>query len=212
MAEELQHLIDRIHREAIDKAEKEAGLILAQAKEKAAALVKEAEAQAAARLEKADRDSQVFVERSARTLEQAARDLLITVGQGIEHIVQDIVGDATGQALGTDTLQQMMLKIAQAYAEKAGAESRIEFLIGEKDQAAVVKYFANQYRHHLVKGLTIRTDNGVLKGFRVMLKDEQVSHDFTQPAIAEALANFLRPHLAEVVHRAARGTSNGKPA
>ena len=54
MAEELQHLIDRIQKEAVQAAEDKAGHILSQAKEKAAAMVKEAEAKAKASLAKAD--------------------------------------------------------------------------------------------------------------------------------------------------------------
>jgi V/A-type H+-transporting ATPase subunit E len=212
MAEELKHLIERIQKEAVDKSEKDAAQIVAQAKEKAASVVKDAEAKAKAILEKAERDSQVFVERSQRTLEQAARDLLITVGQGIENILEDIVGEAVKDAMDAEMLKQMMLKIAQVYATQGGAESRIEFLIGEKDQAQIVQFFADQYRQHLVQGLTIRAESGIAGGFRVALKDGHIFHEFTKPAIAEALCNFLRPHLAEIVHRAAREAGDGDQA
>ena len=87
--------------------------------------LKDAEAAAKARLEKAEKDSEVYVERSSRTLEQAARDLLIGVGQAIENIIQEIVSVSTDQALDPDTLKRMMVKMAEAYAEKNGAESRI---------------------------------------------------------------------------------------
>ena len=212
MAMELEHLISKINQEGVEKGEKEAAEILARAKERAAAIVAEAEAAAKAHLAKAERDSEVYVERSARSLEQAARDLLIGVGQSIETMIQDIATSATDEALDPRTLKRMMVKMAQAYAEKNGTESRIELLIGEQDQAEIVKFFARQYRRRLVSGLNITIDHGVRKGFRVVLENERVYHDFSKPAIAEALANFLRPHLAEIVHRAARATSNGGKA
>lgn len=208
MAMELEHLISKINQEGVEKGEKAATEILARAKERAAAIVAEAEAAAKAHMAKAERDSEVYVERSARSLEQAARDLLIGVGQSIENMIQDIVATATDEALDPKTLKRMMVKMAQAYAEKNGTESSIELLIGEKDQAEILKFFARQYRRRLVSGLTINVDHDVRKGFRVVLENERVYHDFTKPAIAEALANFLRPHLAEIVHRAARATSN----
>jgi V/A-type H+-transporting ATPase subunit E len=209
MAEQLEHLIERIHKEAVQKSEAEAAGIVARAREKAAAMVKEAEAQAQALLEKAERDSHVFVERSSRTLEQAARDLLITVGQGVENILADIMGEATDASLDPDTLKKMIVAIAQAYARTNGNEQRIEFLISEKDQAELVRFFADQYRQKLVRGIDIHADNEVLRGFKVRLSESGVAHDFTRKAIAEALAHFLRPHLAEIVHRAAREASNG---
>jgi V/A-type H+-transporting ATPase subunit E len=193
MAIELQHLIDRINQEAVEKGEQEANRIVARA------------------LEKAEKDSEVFVERSTRTLEQAARDLLISVGQAVENIIADIVSDATDEALDPDTLKRMMVKMAQAYAERNGTESRIEVLVGKEDQSELVRFFARQYRHRLVRGLNIRADAGVRRGFRVILDNDRVHHDFTRPAIAEALGNFLRPHLAEIVFRAARAASSSEP-
>lgn len=212
MAMELEHLISKINQEGVEKGEKEAAEILARARERAAAIVAEAEAAAKAHMAKAERDSEVYVERSTRSLEQAGRDLLIGVGQSIESMIQDIVTTATDEALDPRTLKRMMVKMAQAYAEKNGTESSIELLIGEQDQAEILKFFAREYRRRLVSGLNIHVDHDVRKGFRVVLENERVYHDFTKPAIAEALANFLRPHLAEIVHRAARATSNGGKA
>jgi V/A-type H+-transporting ATPase subunit E len=212
MAEELQHLIDRIRKEAIGEAEAQAEKLVAQARERAATLVRDAEQKAAAHLAKAEEDAKLFAERSTRTIEQAARDLLITVGQGVENILQDIVGGALDAAMTPDVIERMLVKIAEGYCLRGGAESRVEFLIAEKDQDEIVRYFADQYRQHLVHGVSIRTDNGVLRGFRVALKDGHVYHDFTKPAIAEALGNFLRPHLAEIVHRAAREAGGGGAA
>ncbi|TRZ99351.1 MAG: hypothetical protein D4R84_02205 [Rhodocyclaceae bacterium] len=206
---ELKHLIDQINQEGVEKGEKEAAEILARAKVHAATIVSEAEAAAKALKEKAERDSEVYVERSTRSLEHAARDLLIGVGQSIENMIQDIVATETDEALDPKTLKRMMVKMAQAYAEKNGAESRIELLIGEKDQAEIVRFFARQYRRWLVGGVNISIDPDVRKGFRVVLENERIYHDFTKPAIAEALTNFLRPHLAEIIHRAARGPSGG---
>ena len=213
MAEELQHLIDRIRKEAIAEAEAEANHLVSQARDKAAQLVKEAEDQAKAHLAKAEKEVEVFVRRSKRTLEQAARDVLITVGQGIENILHDIVNETLDEALDADLIQQMLLKIAESYCARQEKESRIEYLISEADQNAIVRFFSEEYRKQLIQGVQIHTDNGILKGFRVSFKDEHVYHDFTRPAIAEALGQFLRQHLSEIVHRAARDASEteGQP-
>ncbi|MBP7275828.1 MAG: ATPase [Kiritimatiellae bacterium] len=208
MAEELQHLIDRIHREAIEKSEQESARILSQAKERAAVIVRDAAAEAKRRIEQADRDAQVYAERSTRTIEQAARDLLISVGQGVEDILEDIIADAVDQAMDTDTLKKMLVTLAEAYVKAGGGEQRIVMLIPEKDQQEIITFFAGQYRQKLIHGVDIRTDRNIVKGFKVRMLDHQVEHHFTREAIAESLAHFLRPHLAEIVHRAAQEASN----
>lgn len=207
MVEELQHLIDRIKQEGVETAEQQGAQIVAKAKEKAAAIVKEAEQKAKTFLEDAERNSEAFTERSTKTLEQAARDLLISVGQGVENILADIVADSVEKALSIDTLKQMLVKMAEAYAAHQGNESRIDLLISPQDKEELIRYFAEQYRQRLLSGVELHVDNEIFKGFKVSFVDDHVYHDFTREAIAESLTNFLRPQLAEIVHRVAQQDS-----
>lgn len=213
MAEELQHLIERIQREAVDTGEQEATRIVARAQEKAAALVRDAEQQAAARLEKAEQDAKQFTERSLQTLRQASRDLLITVGQGVENIVGRLAVEAAQEALTISTVQQMLVKLAEAYVGRSDRDRRIDVLLNPAEQAQLVAFFKDRYHDALQSGIEIRGDERVLKGFRVSFDAGHLTHNFTQEAIAEALANFLRPHLAEIVYQVARegGKGGGAP-
>ncbi len=205
MAEELQHLIERIQTEAVDKAKSEADTILSDAHQKAASIVREAEEKASSLLEKAGQDAQEYTVRSKKALEQAARDLLITVGQGVENVMADMVSDAVNEALTVDVLKQMMVKISEAYAAGDGGE-RIEFMISKDDQKELLAFFTERYRQHMMHGIEIHTDNEVLKGFKVGMENGRVYQDFTNEAIAEALSHFLRPHLAEIVSKVANRT------
>jgi len=206
MAEELQPLLDQIRKEGVDKAEAEAAEILSQAKEQAAKSVRDAEAKAKELVAKAETDSEVFTQRSIATLEQAARDVLITVGQGIGNIISELVAESVDQALGVEVLEKIMVSMAASCAEQHG-ETRIELLLNESDQAELVKYYASKYSDKMVEGLELHVDNEILKGFKVSFADDHVYLDFTQEAIAEALTAFLRPKLAEIVGRVAQGAA-----
>ena len=206
MAEELQPLLDQIRKEGVEKADAEAAEILAKAKEKAAQTVRDAEAKAKELVAKAETDAEVFTQRSIATLEQSARDLLITVGQGIENIISEIVAESTTDALNTEVLEQMLVNMAQSCAEKQG-ETRIEMLVSEADQKELVKFFAAKYSDKMSHGIELHVDSEILKGFKVSFADDHAYLDFTQEAIAEALTAFLRPKLAEIVGRVAQGAA-----
>ncbi len=203
MAEELQPLLEQIRKEGVAKARAEADQILSQAKEQAARAVREAEGKANALVAKAESDAEIYTERSNASLEQAARDLLITVGQGIENIISDIIGESVEEALKVEVLEQMMIKMAQSCGEKLG-ETRIELLISEADQNELVKFFVDKYREKMVHGIELHVDNEILKGFKVSFTDDHVYLDFTQEAISDALTTFLRPKLGEIVSRVAK--------
>ncbi len=203
MAEELQPLLEQIRKEGVEKAQKEASELLGQAKEKAAQIVRDAEAKAKDLVAKAESDAEIYTQRSTATLEQAARDVLITVGQGIENIISELVAESTKEALKIEVLEQMMVKMAEACAASHG-ETRIELLVGEADQKDMVRFFADKYREKMIHGIELHTDKEILKGFKVSFADDHVYLDFTQEAIAESLTAFLRPKLAEIVGRVAK--------
>ncbi len=202
MAEELQHLIERIRKEGVESGEKAAESLVAEAKQKAAKIVADAQKQAKDLVAKAETDSAAFAERGRATLQQAARDLLISVGGAIGKVVGGIVEAKVGAALTPDLMAQMLLKLAEAYAKDGGAGGMVAML-GEADAAAVKAAFAKEYQNKLAAGIQIESDREIFQGFRAGAKDGQVFHDFTKEAIAESLANFLRPELAQIVKKAA---------
>ena len=202
MAEELQHLIERIRKEGVESGEKAAESLVAEAKQKAAKIVADAQKQAKDLVAKVETDAAAFAERGQATLRQAARDLLISVGGAIGKVVGGIVEAKVGAALTPDLMAQMLLKLAEAYAKDGGAGGMVAML-GEADAAAVKAAFAKEYQNKLAAGIQIESDREIFQGFRAGAKDGQVFHDFTKEAIAESLANFLRPELAQIVKKAA---------
>ncbi len=202
MAEELQHLIDRIQREAVDTGEQQAARIVAQARDKAAAIVKDAETQAATLIEKAKIDAQQFTLRGQQALAQAARDLLITVGAGVEKIFSKLVSDAVDEAMDAATLQSMLEKIVDHYL--AGSAGAVDVWLNEADRSAISQLFQRRFAAELAKGLTVTVDPRTAKGFKIRLRDKHIEHDFSREAIADSVSAFLRPALAETVYKIAR--------
>lgn len=198
MAEELKHLIEQIQKEGVEKAEQQAETIISQAKEKAAKIVKEAEQKAHETLLKAKNESEAFAERSVKTLEQAARDLLITVGQGCEKVVTAVLGKEVDGALSGDLLQNMILRVIEQ--NKGGS---IELGVSEADKAALAAFCAAQAKQS-GKDIALNSDSEILSGFKVGFKDKNVYLDFTGEAVANALGSFLRPELSKTVSGIAR--------
>jgi len=214
MSEQLQHLIERIQREAVEKAENEAARITADADEKAADLIRKAQEKAEAIARSAEKEAEASEARGRRALEQAARDLLIQVEQGVDGILSTVVSRAVDEALGPELVAQMLVKMAEAYAAHAGEETRLEALISPADQKKIVSVFMARYREQLTEGVDIRVDPELEKGFTVSVEGGRVKHDFSREAISEALTSFLRPKLAELLPRSGDevdGQDRGEP-
>ncbi len=197
MAEELKHLIEQIQKEGVEKADEQANTIISQAKEKAAKIVAEAEKKAYESLLKAKNESDAFSERSVKTLEQAARDLLITVGQGCEKVVAEVLGKEVDKALSGDLLQKMVSSVVEQGSDD------IELSVSENDKAALATYCAELAKKS-GQEIKLVSDSEILSGFKVGFKKKNVYLDYTGEAVANALAAFLRPELAKTVSAVAR--------
>lgn len=201
MSEDLQALMERIQGDALQKAQTKADEILAQAKQKADAILKDAQTQASNTLRKAEEDSKVFAERGARSLEQAARDVLIGVGQSVEKILLGILDMAVAGAVDAATLQKLIVSVATA--QVAGTKATLA--LSPEDHAKLASVITSQFKKTLGNGIEVVSENGMHGGFRLILQDGRLSHEFTKKAIADALAQVLRPQIAAVVNSVALG-------
>ena len=197
MAEELKHLIEQIQKEGVEKADEQANTIISQAKERAATIVAEAEEKAYESLLKAKNESEAFAERSVKTLEQAARDLLITIDQGCENVIAEVLGKEVDKALSGDLLQKMVASVV----EQGGGD--IELSVSENDKVALATYCAELAKKS-GQEIELASDSEILSGFKVGFKGKNVYLDYTGEAVANALATFLRPELAKTVSAVAR--------
>lgn len=203
MDQELQSLLTRIRSEGVEQAQVQAAEILSAAQEKARATARSAEEQATEIIAAAERDSQAFTERSRKTLDQLARDFLISVQNSLEALFIASVQQVVGEALTPETMAQMMIRLAEAYGKSELRESRIELLVSPEDQEEFIKLVMGSYREQLDRGVEIRPQGSIRKGFKVAFPEDKLYHDFTQEAISASLSQLLKPPLKEIVQRAA---------
>ena len=188
MAEELQHLIDRIRSEGVEKAETKSSEIVTAAQGEAAKIVEDAKAEAAKIVAKAEQDADVFTVRSTQALEQAGRDLLLTVGKGVEQIFNALLKDVVAEALDAKLIADLIGKLAEEGATVKVSED-------------VLKVLQSQFADKLKTGIDLGAEQEILAGFKLVEKEGTAYRDFTDDALVEALAEFLRPQLAEILKK-----------
>jgi V/A-type H+/Na+-transporting ATPase subunit E len=203
MAEELQSLLERIHKDGIRKAEAEAAKVTAEATRQAEALLQEARHQAQSIVAKAEQTAQSFDERARKSIEQAARDVILAVGQSVSGLFAGIAREEVASALTGDTLRRLLTTVVEAYCTPDSAR-QVELRVTPAQKQEIVDYLSTRFAGQMRQGLTVTADPAVGSGFRVSLTGQNIQHDFTRDAIAESLTQYLRPELAEIVRSAAR--------
>jgi len=199
MSEELQSLLDRIEKDGVDKANAQADEIVKNAEAKAAELVKQAESDAAALLAKAEEDSKAFEVRSAKALDQAARDVILSVEQSVAAIFARIAAEEVAKALDTETIRGCITTLIESYVKADAENTRLAIALSDQQKADVVAYLSQKFQAQLNDGVTIAGSDVIGAGFKVAVTDKEVEHDFTGEAVADALGSLLRTDLATIV-------------
>jgi V/A-type H+-transporting ATPase subunit E len=200
MAENLQNLLNRIQQDGVEKANAEAESIVSKAKQEAAELIRSAEELKASMIAEAERESRTFAERGEKALQQAARDVVLSIGDALDRTLGGVIDSRLGKAMTDDVLKQMIVKVVEAYS--SSGSSGAEIALSTEDEEKLSSFFMNELATAVREGCVIRGDGKITSGFRVSMAEGHVSHDFTGEAIGDALARLVRPHLAEVTRRA----------
>ena len=204
MTEELQSLLDRIQKDGVAKAREQAEAIEVDAKAQAQELLEKARAEAEEIKRTAEKEAEDSQSRANIAIQQAARDLIISLGDSIQQVLQSIVHTKVEEALAGDTLERVLLTAVKAYTESESGTGGIYALVPANQQEQITRLFMSELRAEMERGLEVRSDSSVLSGFKVSFANGDVQHDFTTDAIAESLAQLLRPHLAAIVRNAAQ--------
>jgi V/A-type H+-transporting ATPase subunit E len=210
MSEDLQALIDRIRKEAIETADQQSQKLLADAQQKSRQILADAEQQAARTVAEAEQQSRALVERGMQSLAQAARDLLLGIGDQLIELVQQIVRQRVDEAMQGDVLPRMLEKLAEGYFAHQREGARLDVIVGEQDRERLGRFVLHELRAKLRHGVELHTDAAVGRGFRLTLEGSHAQHDFSAEAVAQALGQLLRPQLAEIVQQVALEVAGGK--
>jgi len=205
MTDQVQHLIERIRKDAVDTAKGQAAQVQQQARDDAQRLVEAAQAQATAIVAEAEQKAQALVDRGGKALDQAARDLLIGVGQRLQAMIDALLVTATKEALRPEVVEHMLLRLCAAMAKSGLDEKGLLISVSPGDRDQIAQFAMGKLRESLQQGAEVHIDQHLQRGFRISFANDTVRHDFTPAAIAAALSQFVRPQLAEVIQRAAIG-------
>ena len=160
MAEQFQGLLERIQKDGIEKADAEAERIVAEARKTAATIVSDAETKAKASLEQSEEKGKAFAEHGRVALEQAARDVVISVGESITRAFEQVVGSHVRQALDDETLAGLIAQVVDTYSKSGSGAKRIDVLLAEDQQQNVREHLFARFADALRDGVTIAGDPG----------------------------------------------------
>ena len=200
---QLQELIDKIKKDGVTAAEKEAAKIIADANKKAESIIKDAEAQAEQIKKDAKAETNRMQKASDEAIVQAGRNMLLSFKDSLVQELDGLIQAETAKSLSKDTLEKLVPETVKAWAKNSDA-SELSVLLSEKDLKALQSSLTSALKAEIKKGLEIKPDKTLTAGFRIGVKNGAAFYDYSAESLAEMFAAYLNPKVAGLLKVAAK--------
>jgi V/A-type H+-transporting ATPase subunit E len=199
---QLQELIEKIKSEGIKSAEEESARVLREAQQKANDIVAEAHDKASGIIAKAKEEVQRFEYTAKDAVAQAGRNTILSLRTRITELFDALIEKQTRAAYTPEALEEAIVSLIKSWSKKQ--IPNLQVLLSSSDLKKVEKQLKSRLAEELKKGVELKPFPEIEAGFRIVMKDGSAYYNFTDQGIAEILAEYLNPKIAEIVQEATK--------
>ena len=201
---QLQELIDKIKKDGIESATKEAARLKQEAETEARNFLEAARKEAAGIIAKSKEDADRAEKAGLAALQQASRNLTLSFKSEVQAVLVKIVQRDITEALTEETLKNILPELLKSWSSKSGNRG-VDVLLSEKNLKSLQSWFDQKLASELKNGAELKPDRSLNAGFRIREKDGSAYYDYSAESVAELLSAYLNPRLAEIMKSAVKG-------
>ncbi len=203
MAEDIRDLIDKIQSEGIQAAEENARQIEGLAQQRADEIISSAKMQADRMLSDAHERIRRDEESQRALLAQAGRDLLLSIRNEINSMLQSLIKSDTQKALNSEALSRLLSEmILRSGRSETGG---IEISMRKED----LEFFEHHYLHTLSeatkKEIVLKASDEISGGFIISYDSGRSWFDFSDESLADYIGEHLKPKLKGILEDSRKG-------
>lgn len=199
MADELQALLERLDKEGVRKGEEERERLVSQAKAEAAQILAQAEEKAEAMVGQAQTECQTLRQKAEDSIRQSGRQVLLQVRQELKERVEGAVRLLLKSELKPGVVGGIVAQLCQGYLREEGRQGNLAVLVPEASLKELEEAVRASLGAELLKRVSLKPDKRLSGGFQLSVQGEEVLYDFTDEALAEAIAAHLSPALGALI-------------
>ncbi len=199
MSQELQGLLDRIQKDGLDQAQKQSDEIINQAKSNAESIIQRTNMEAEAILKTTHEEVKKIEERSKATIQQASRDIVISLETELLKRLRKCVKSAVSESMTPTLMTEVIKKMVEAYAKSSNQEIKLDLILSQKDADILTE----SLKTTLVKDL--KTQPQIIKGtdfssgLKIGFNGSDVFLDFSDTTITDLICDCVSPRLSAIL-------------
>ncbi len=182
----------------MEAAQIQAAQIKAAADKSAVEIIAQAQAQAQKIIEQAQAQAQRTSDSTQAALEQAGRDLLISLKQEIISMLERLIRQDLKQALSAQELFNIIAALIKNAPLALG--SQIVISLQAQDKEKLEQGFLKQLIAETKKSIVLKSAEGIESGFVISFDGGRSIFDFSAGSLSEYICGYLRPELSKILN------------
>lgn len=200
MQDKLQEITQKIYQEGVDKANKEANDILANAHKKADDIIKKAKEEAENMKNESDNEISETKKKVHKELKQASHQTLRLVKQEVTNlIVAKAVDKPVKESFQDSDFMKKVLEIVMKKWDAANPGMDTIVLLPKDTQKELVDYFESAIFKHLDNSIEIVIERENKAGFKVGPADGSYLITFKEEDFENLFKSFLTPKTTKIL-------------
>jgi len=201
MTKKILELTEKIYNEGVEKAKKEAELIIVNAKKEADNIIATAKHKEEEIVETAKKQAAEIKKNSDTEIRLAARQFVSELKQQIAGlIVTEQTESSVKQAFEDDSfVKNMILTIIENWNPQKPEELDINLLLPAKEEKMFMDFFMQKAKKTLESGLEINFKPNMQSGFRIGPKDGSYHISFTDKDFENYFKDYLKPKTKKML-------------
>lgn len=195
MTESIKELIEKINQEGIQAAQEKARQIQEEAQKKAEEILVKARSEAEKIISGARKSAQEITEQQKVLMRQAGRDFLLVLRQEINAMLERLILAEVKESLTSESLFRILSMLIK---HKSTAEEEIIVFLNPEDLAHLQAGFLKKLKEEVKREIILRPSGEIRAGFVISYDAGKSQFDFSDKALAEYIATFLKPKLKEI--------------
>ena len=202
MENKLQELTQKLYTTGVEKAQKEAEIILAEAQKKADEIILNAKNEADSIIRMAKNESDEFKTKIESELKLSSKQVIATVKNQVTNlVVKDILTNDIDKSLGDNDFIKNLIELMVKKWQPDDAESTdLQIIMPQKEKENFNKYIKEKISHLLKKGLEVNFEDNFKSGFKIAPKDNSYIINFTNEDFDNFFKTYLKAKTANLLY------------
>jgi len=201
MTKKILELTEKIYNEGVEKAKKEAELIIGNAKKEADNIINASKNKEKEIAEQARKQADELKKNADSEIRLAARQFISNLKQQITGLITTAQVEIPVKDAFKDEefVKNIILTIIKNWNPQKPEEFNISLLLPQKEEKELIDFFNNKAKELLDSGLEINFEPNIKSGFKIGPKDGSYYISFTDKDFENYFINYLKDRTKKMI-------------